>query len=198
MEPHAALPLTASPAAWLITAMANLDAVHRDHVHCERKAAQSALSLMRSYPELDDVSEAMARLAHEETRHVIQVAALVTRRGGNPGYDHGDEYAARLRVAVRKQEPARLLDRLLVFGIIEGRSAERLGLLADALAHTDADPRTAALYRSLADAEIRHRDRFLGLAQAHRHGADVGARAAELCALEASIIAELPVVARIH
>jgi tRNA isopentenyl-2-thiomethyl-A-37 hydroxylase MiaE len=31
----------------LPTALGDLDAVHRDHLHCERKAAQSALSLVR-------------------------------------------------------------------------------------------------------------------------------------------------------
>src|SRR5262249_59937375 len=61
----------------------------------------------------------------------------------------------------RKREPDRLLDRLLVFAIIEGRSAERLRLLAEALA----DPQTRRLYDSLATAEVRHRDTFLALAR---------------------------------
>src|SRR5215510_12394041 len=156
-----ALPLVASDPAWLATALDDLDAVHADHLHCERKAAQSALSLIRSYPERADLVDAMARLAHDETRHVIQVAHLMARRGQPASYDHGDDYAAALRVEIRGREPDRLLDRLLVFAIIEGRSAERLALLAGALG----DARTRELYGSLAVAEVRHRDTFLALAQ---------------------------------
>jgi tRNA-(ms[2]io[6]A)-hydroxylase len=188
-----ALPLIASDPRWIAIALGDLDAVHADHLHCERKAAQSALSLIRSYPERGDVVEAMARLAHDETRHVIQVSRLMQRRGQPVAYDFGDDYAAKLRELVRKREPERLLDRLLVFAIIEGRSAERLGLLAAAL--PDAD--TARLYASLCEAEHRHRDTFLGLAAAAAPDA-WRPRAAELAAHEAEILADRPIVARIH
>jgi tRNA-(ms[2]io[6]A)-hydroxylase len=188
-----ALPLVPSDPAWLGAALGDLDSVHADHLHCERKAAQSALSLIRSYPERADLVDAMARLAHDETRHVIQVAHLMARRGQPASYDHGDGYAAALRAEIRVREPDRLLDRLLVFAIIEGRSAERLGLLAGALD----DPRVRELYAGLATAEHRHRDTFLALA---RDAAPAAwrARAAELAAIETGILAGRPVVARIH
>src|ERR1051325_1926160 len=136
-----ALPLVASDPAWLATALGDLDAVHADHLHCERKAAQSALSLIRSYPERGDLVAAMARLAHDETRPVAQVAALLVRRGQPASYHRGDDSAAARRREIRVREPDRLVDRLLVFAIIEGRSAERLALLAGALG----DPRARAL-----------------------------------------------------
>ena len=188
-----ALPLVASDPAWLAVALDDLDSVHADHLHCERKAAQSALSLIRAYPERDDLVAAMARLAHDETRHVVQVAHLLTRRRQPARYDRGDDYAAALRAQIRVREPDRLLDRLLVFAIIEGRSAERLGLLAAALD----DPRSRELYGRLAVAEVRHRDTFLALA---RDAAPKlwRRRAAELAALEAQVLAERPVAARIH
>lgn len=188
-----ALALVASDPAWLEVALADLDSVHADHLHCERKAAQSALSLIRSYPERGDLVAAMARLAHDETRHVVQVAHLLARRGQPASYDHGDDYAAALRTEIRAREPERLLDRLLVFAVIEGRSAERLELLAGALA----DPRARELYASLAAAEVRHRDTFLALA---RDAAPRGwrARAAELGAREAQILANRAISARIH
>jgi tRNA-(ms[2]io[6]A)-hydroxylase len=193
MQSLPALPLVASDPRWLAVALADLDAVHRDHLHCERKAAQSALSLVRSYPERAVLVAAVARLAHEETAHVVQVAQLLGRRGTAPAYDLGDDYAAALRELIRKREPERLIDRLLVFAVIEGRSAERLGLLAGALP----DPKTAELYAGLATAELRHRDTFLELAA----GVDAAAaarRALELAAREAEIMASLPVRARIH
>jgi tRNA-(ms[2]io[6]A)-hydroxylase len=188
-----ALPLVPSDPAWLATALGDLDSVHADHLHCERKAAQSALSLIRSYPERADLVSAMARLAHDETRHVIQVAHLLARRGQPASYDHGDDYAAALRKAIRVREPDRLLDRLLVFAIIEGRSAERLGLLAGALD----EPRTRELYAGLTTAEQRHRDTFLALARDAAPGT-WRARAAELAELEAGILAGRPIIARIH
>ena len=59
------------------------------------------------------------------------------------------------------------------------------------------EPHARALYASLADAEVRHRDIFLGLArdaapQAWR------ARAAELAAIEANVLAAHTIAARIH
>ena len=188
-----ALPLIASDPRWLAIALADLDTIHADHLHCERKAAQSALSLIRSYPERADLVTAMARLAHDETRHVVQVAQLMSRRGQTASYDHGDDYAAKLRTLIRTREPERLLDRLLVFAIIEGRSAERLGLLAGALE----DRKARELYASLASAEIRHRDCFLSLARdaAPPTWRD---RASELAAIEAEILSSREIVARIH
>jgi len=187
------LPLAGSDPRWLAIAIADLDSVHADHLHCERKAAQSALSLIRSYPDRADLVDAMARLAHDETRHVIQVAHLMSSRGTAPSYDHGDDYAAALRSHVRKKEPERLLDRLLVFAVIEGRSAERLALLAGALE----EPRARDLYASLAAAEVRHRDTFLALAR--DTAPDTWrARAAELAAIEAGVLANRPITARIH
>jgi tRNA-(ms[2]io[6]A)-hydroxylase len=188
-----ALPLITTGPLWLAIALGDLDSVPADHLHCERKAAQSALSLIRSYPERADLVTAMARLAHDETRHVVQVAQLMSRRGQPASYDHGDDYAAALRAEIRVREPERLLDRLLVFAIIEGRSAERLGLLAAALG----DPKSRALYTDLTAAEVRHRDVFLALA---RDAAPDRwrARAAELAAREAEILAGRTPTARIH
>jgi tRNA-(ms[2]io[6]A)-hydroxylase len=188
-----ALPLVPTGPRWIEVAMSDLDAVHADHLHCERKAAQSALSLIRSYPHRTDLVEAMARLAHDETRHVVQVTQLMQRREQPAAYDFGDDYASALREQIRKPEPLRLLDRLLVFAVIEGRSAERLGMLANALP----DPKDAALYASLATAEVRHRDIFLALARDTSPDA-WRARALELAHIEADILANRPIIPRIH
>ena len=188
-----ALPLVATDPRWLPIALDDLDAVHADHLHCERKAAQSALSLIRSYPERADLVREMARLAHDETRHVVQVSQLMARRGQPAAYDFGDDYAAALREHIRKREPERLLDRLLVFAIIEGRSAERLRLLAESLE----DPKSRDLYASLATAEVRHRDIFLALAR-DTAPETWRARAAELAGAEAEILAHRAISARIH
>ncbi len=188
-----ALPLVPTDARWIGVALGDLDAIHADHLHCERKAAQSALSLIRSYPERTDLVTAMARLAHDETRHVVQVSQLMARRQQPAAFDFGDDYAVALRDHIRKKEPLRLLDRLLVFAVIEARSAERLQILADNLE----DEKARDLYASLATAEVRHRDIFLALAR-DTDGETWRARAAELSEIEAEVFIDRPITARIH
>ena len=193
------LPRSPTDPRWIEIAMGDLDAVLCDHLHCERKAAQSALSLLRNYPEHPELIAAVSRLAHEETSHVVQVGQLLRKRGIEPRYDVGDDYAHALRKHIRKNNPERLLDSLIVFALIEARSAERLALLAGALP----DPDTASLYRALATAEVRHRDTFLRLAanvvdQRSIAPATFQARVDELAEAESTIIAELPIRPRIH
>jgi len=189
-----ALPASRTDERWIEVALGDLDAVLADHLHCERKAAQSALSMLRAYPERPELVAQVARLAHEETSHVVQVTQVLARRGARPRFDLADDYVKALRSEVRKREPERLIDHLLVFALIEARSAERLGILGDALP----DPDLAALYRALAAAEVRHRDTFLALAVAVGPAAAVATRAAELAGREADIIARLPIRPRIH
>jgi len=201
------LPVTATDPRWVGVALADLDAVLCDHLHCERKAAQSALSLVRSYPDRPELSVAVARLAHEETSHVLRVSQLLARRRIGPRLDQIDDYARALRAHVRKREPERLIDSLLVFALIEARSAERLALLGEALAAGSHERELAELYRTLAAAEVRHRDMFVQLAfdcapvQARgkrRASAEVAARLVELAAAESDIVAQLPIRPRIH
>ena len=67
---------------WFAAASRDLHALLSDHLHCERKAAENALSLVRRYPHRGQSVDVLGRLAHEETSHVIQVAALM----GTCGY----------------------------------------------------------------------------------------------------------------
>src|SRR5207244_443485 len=142
---------------------ADLDATLCDHFHCERKAASSALALVRYYPQDTELVAELAQLAHEETRHMLQVSARLERRGQVLARDRGDGYAAALRRQVRSGEPERQLDLLIICGLIEARSAERLALLGGELGKSDAS--LGELYRKLAEAEDRHRDLFLRLAE---------------------------------
>ena len=185
---------TKTPPEWIEVALNDLDAVYSDHLHCERKAAQSALSIVRNYPGRQDIVVEVTRLAHEETSHVIQVTQLLSKQGKPLRYDLGDEYARQLRGHIRKTEPERLLDILLVFALIEARSAERLSLLANAIP----DSETASLYQGLANAETRHRDVFLKLAQNTVPAHVYRQRLQTLVQAESTIVAALPIQARIH
>ncbi|HVR63982.1 MAG TPA: tRNA isopentenyl-2-thiomethyl-A-37 hydroxylase MiaE, partial [Polyangia bacterium] len=112
--------------AWFARSSADLLALLSDHLHCERKAAENALSLVRRYPHRGPSVTLLGRLAHEETSHVVQVAALIGARGWVPRADTPNRYARALLAEVRGVEPERLLDALLAAAFIEARSHERL------------------------------------------------------------------------
>jgi tRNA-(ms[2]io[6]A)-hydroxylase len=182
---------------WFAVSSADLQALLSDHLHCERKAAENALSLVRRYPHRGDSVDQLARLAHEETSHVIQVGALLARRGWTARADTPNHYARALLAEVRGREPGRLLDALLVAAFIEARSHERLGMLARGFAATG-EREIADLYAALAGAEERHAEIFLELAQPLVPQAAFTARLAELAAREAEIVAALPYASRVH
>jgi tRNA-(ms[2]io[6]A)-hydroxylase len=182
---------------WFAASSADLQALLSDHLHCERKAAENALSLVRRYPHRGDSVDQLARLAHEETSHVIQVGALLARRGWTARADTPNHYARALLAAVRGREPGRLLDALLVAAFIEARSHERLGLLARGFAATG-EAELASLYDALAGAEERHAEIFLELATPLVTPDAFAARLSEMAAREAEIVAGLPHVPRVH
>jgi tRNA-(ms[2]io[6]A)-hydroxylase len=181
---------------WFARSSADVGALLSDHLHCERKAAENALSLVRRYPHRPGV-EALARLAHEETSHVVQVAALLAERGLPLRADTPNRYARALLDEVRGVEPERLLDALLVAAFIEARSHERLGLLAAGFAAAG-EPALAAFYRALTAAEARHAEIFVDLARPLVPETAFRARLADLAEREAAILGALPHATRIH
>ncbi len=183
--------------SWFEAARKDLGALLSDHLHCERKAAENALSLVRRYPGHAALVGRLTRLAHEETSHVVQMAALIAERGLRLRADTPNRYARELLAAVRGHDPARLVDLLLCAALIEARSHERLNLLAAGFAG-DGDRVLGDFYRALADAEERHAGAYLELARGIATPNEVEARAAELAVIEARIIAALPRVSRIH
>jgi tRNA-(ms[2]io[6]A)-hydroxylase len=183
--------------AWFTAASADLAALLSDHLHCERKAAENALSLVRRYPHRGGSVAQLARLAHEETSHVVQVAALIARRGLATRADTPNRYARLLLDEVRGREPERLLDSLLVAAFIEARSHERLCLLADGFAGAG-DGELGGFYGALAAAEERHAEIFVDLARPLVPPAAFAARLHEMAAREAAILAGLPHASRVH
>ena len=182
---------------WYTAATADLHALLSDHLHCERKAAENALSLVRRYPHRGDSVDALGRLAHEETSHVIQVAAFLARRGWTPRADTPNLYARGLFAQVRDREPLRLLDTLLVAAFIEARSHERLQLLAHGFA-ADGQDELSAFYQVLANAEDRHAEIFLELGAALVPPDAFAARLEEMSARESEILSALPHTSRVH
>jgi tRNA-(ms[2]io[6]A)-hydroxylase len=104
------------------------------------------------------------------------------------------QYGRRLNDLVRKQEPQRAIDRLLVAGLIEARSCERFALLREHLA----DKKLAYFYGSLFESEARHHTTYIRLARMFGSDEAVRVRLAELAEEEAKIISEGEELPRVH
>lgn len=185
--------LSKTAPGWVEVATENMNAVLVDHAHCEKKAAASAMSLVAGYPEHEVLVRRMSALAVEELQHFRAVYERIVERGLSLGRDRGDPYAQDL-MALARPNRGRLTDRLLIFGLIESRSHERLELLATHLE----SPELKRLYRDLAQAESRHAELFRELACCYDDPDAVSDRLDELARTEAQIVAALPIEPRIH
>lgn len=178
---------------WVAIACADIDRVLLDHAHCEKKAAASAMSLVAGYPQHPELVRRMTALAIEELQHFRAVHERLVERGIGLGRDPGDPYAQELFGLLRANQ-GRLTDRLLVFGLIEARSQERLELLSRHLV----EPGLKELYRSLSLAEARHAGMFYQLACRYDEASAVEERLSELSRAESEIVSRLPLEPRIH
>ncbi|NEP16913.1 MAG: tRNA-(ms[2]io[6]A)-hydroxylase [Leptolyngbya sp. SIO4C1] len=180
--------------AWVERALANLDTVLLDHSHCERKAAGVALNLMFRYPSSKELIEALTDIAQEELSHFKQVNQWLEKRGVPLRALTPSPYGAGLRSQVRRDEPQRLLDMLLVAALIEARSHERLGLLATHCPETE----LAQFYRSLMASEARHYGAYWVLATTYFEVDEVNQRLDELAVIESELLAVLHPEPRVH
>ena len=185
---------SASDARWLAQVDAHLEDILIDHAHCEKKAAGVAMNLMFSYVDQVPLARAMTEIVNEELAHFHLVLDLLERRGIRFRKLSPSSYGQRLHAVVRKEEPARAIDRLLVAGLIEARSCERFALLRDHVA--DAELRD--FYGSLFESEARHHATYVRLACDVAPEETVRERLHWLAAEEAAIIAQGDPVARMH
>jgi tRNA-(ms[2]io[6]A)-hydroxylase len=180
--------------AWVQQAIAHLDTVLLDHSHCERKAAGVALNLMFRYPSSTKLVRTLTAIAQEELEHFEQVNQWLERRDIALAPLAAPPYATGLRAQIRRQEPERMLDSLLVAGLIEARSHERLGLLAE---HCP-DAELAQFFRGLMASEARHYGIYWTLATTYFERDAVDQRLAELSMVESDLLATLYPQPRIH
>ena len=179
---------------WLAQVDANLDEVLVDHAHCEKKAAGTAMSLIFAYGQYVELARELSEIVVEELEHFRLVLDLLDARGIRFRPLKPSSYGRRLNELVRKTEPERAVDRLLIAGLIEARSCERFSLLRDHVA----DRELAEFYGSLFESEARHHSTYVRLARLIAEEEAVHARLDELSALEAAIIAEGDDSARMH
>ena len=185
----------ATPDSWLTEALQP----HReailliDHANCEKKAAATALSLMHRYVEQGGLLDKMSRLAREELRHFEQVLKLMRSREIEYVPLSASRYAQGLHKGVRKQEPGRLVDTLIVGALIEARSCERFARLAPSL-----DPDLKAFYESLLKSEARHFNDYLALAKPLCDAQEFDRRLVHFRDLEADLVLSPDAEFRFH
>jgi len=185
-----------TPPEWTDVVQRDLPTFLRDHAHNERKVSQSALALAKDNPDRVELTDAMVDLAAEELDHFRQVYAKLRERGLTLGYDRPDPYMTALRKVLRKRDTDEyLLDRLVLFSIIEARGFERFHMMGEAL--PEGDP-LKAFYLEVARDEAHHRVLFLKLAKLYFPEDAVDARLDELLDEEAKVLALLPLRAAVH
>lgn len=182
-----------TPAAWVQWALQNPEVMLIDHANCEKKAAATALNLMYRYVEHDDLLHMLSRLAREELRHFEQVIAIMKKRGIRYPQLSASRYAGEMRKAVRKNEPGRLIDTLLVGAIIEARSCERFAALVPVL-----DEDLAQFYGSLLKSESRHFIDYLNFARQFSSDEEVEERLAVLHERERELVESEDEAFRFH
>ena len=177
-----------SSPVWAQALAADVPTLLVDHANCELKAAASALSLLHRYPGHAAITYRMSRLAREELRHYEQVQKQMAALGV------AMRPLSASRAAARRDEPARLVETLIVGALIEARSCERFALIAPLLTEP-----LAAFYRGLLASEARHFEHYLELARDAACGqVDVDAGIERLRVRERELIAAPADALRFH
>ncbi len=179
---------------WLQRVKDHLDQLLVDHAHCEKKAAGTAMNLLFAYVDQVPVVRQLADIVREELEHFEQVLDLLRGRGIPFRRLKPTSYARRLHEQIRKQEPGRAVDRLLVAGLIEARSCERFDLLRSGIE----DEELARFYDSLFESEARHHTTYVQLATHFAPEREVFRRLDQLAEAEAEILQQVEPWVRMH
>ena len=176
---------------WVDLAEMDLGEILTDHAYCEQKAATSCISLIQGYPDRHELVRELAPIVTEEWGHFRAVLAELDRRGLELGRQRKDEYVNGLldySIKGRGRDVA-LLERLLIFALIEARSCERFRLLS--LYVGDEDLRK--WYHKFMVAEAGHYVLFIELARKYFPRPQVDQRWKEYLAFEAKLLQQLEV-----
>lgn len=181
---------------WIDIAEKNIDEILIDHAYCEQKAASTAISLIVSFPEYEDLVTKMTDLVQEEMSHFKMVHDLIITRGIEMGRDRKDEYVVKLLKFFPKggSRVNQMVHRLLYAALIEARSCERFRLLSEELQ----DQKLRNFYRKLMISEANHYTMFLKLARQYGQVEEVNQKWSDLLAYEAEIMQGLNKHESIH
>ena len=148
-----------TPTGWINSVASNVDLLLIDHANCEKKAANSALSIIFRYVEYPDLIKHMSKLAREELRHFEQVIDLMLDLEVEYKPLSPSRYASALHKEISKEEPYRLVDTLICAAVVEARSCERFAAVSG-----EVPAKIAEFYRFLLNSEARHFRDYLELA----------------------------------
>jgi tRNA-(ms[2]io[6]A)-hydroxylase len=148
---------------WVNLAEISLEEILTDHAYCEQKAATSCISLIQRYSDKDRLVKELAPIVTEEWGHFRLVLHELHKRGLNLGKQRKDLYVNKLMEFQRKGGSPKevLLDRLLIFALIEARSCERFKRLSEGLE----DEYLKNFYRRFMESEAGHYHLFIELAE---------------------------------
>jgi tRNA-(ms[2]io[6]A)-hydroxylase len=184
-----------TPRRWVDVVEASLDEFLQDHAANERKVSASAMKLVVQHPDRAELVAALIDVAEEEMEHFRLIYRLLIERGSRLAQDEPDPYMTQLRKRTKHGDTSTyLLDRLLLFGIVEARGCERFSMLGEGLS----DAALRAMYTELAQSEARHHSLYYRLAKLYFDDAQVQHRAGELLDLEASVMRDMPLRPRLH
>jgi len=174
---------------WVNLAEKDLGEILTDHAYCEQKAATSCISLIQRYPERLDLVEALAPIVTEEWGHFRLVLAELKKRDLPLGRQRKDLYVNALRDFMKKggSREDRLLEELLVCGLIEARSCERFRLLSLYINSEE----LKEFYHKFMVSEAGHYRLFLDLARQYFGPERVRERWKEFLEFEAQVMKDL-------
>ncbi len=182
---------------WVDLAAISLEEILTDHAWCEQKAATSCISLITRYPAKERLVQDLSPIVTEEWGHFRLVLAELQKRGLKLGPQRKDVYVNKLMDFQEKggSDETRLLDKLLIFALIEARSCERFKRLSEGLD----DAYLRQFYRRFMESEAGHYHLFIELAETYVDKETVRKRWAEWLAYEAQLMTTLEVRGdRIH
>ena len=183
-----------TPAEWVDVVLEDLDTFLLDHAACERKASANAISFIVRYSDHPELVRTMANVAQEEMEHFVMLTNVVYERGLQFDRDVKDPYINALIKLARSTVQERMIDRLLIFSIVEGRGCERFFLLSQALPEGPLKD----MYIELVRSESRHHTVGVRLVKELFPDSNWESRYNELLEQEAQIVSQLPFRAALH
>jgi tRNA-(ms[2]io[6]A)-hydroxylase len=173
---------------WVNIAEKSLEEILIDHAFCEQKAATSGISLIVKYSHLERIVKEVTPLVAEEWGHFRRVLKEMDKRGIKLGKMRKDDYVNGLQQNMRMGDYKMiLLEKLLVFALIEARSCERFRLLS--LYCSEESLRS--FYHEFMVSEAGHYVMFIDLAKEFYPEEVVKARWQEWLKIEADILSNL-------
>lgn len=144
---------------WYEVASKNIEVILLDHAWCERKAAQTAFSLINKTDD-PSVQLKLSKLIREEMRHFEMMLPWLSKYDVKWSYLSPPRYAKSLLAQRASGVKERLLDTLVIASLIEARSCERFAGLVPYLPSD-----LGSFYHKLMMAEMRHVGIYLQIAK---------------------------------